>query len=439
MRITSVGYIDAGFAIGYDDRPFQVAASKELLSPDLCFHGTNRLGNGIVLHIADADEILSGWKQGAQQVFTDNDYRQGFPMSEITEELLRELFADKNICYELQLTLHSCGIVIVEFTIDKVADTINATDVIRFAQLFEYAAYGYYHAQTDFQMLLRAIAREVLASYSASDNPIQKITVYESHCKLQIRDILPSFTLVFHNTRLGFLDELTHYCHTHQNITSDVSFNEQNVVCSWYIWGCATTDADNCNMLISSLKLYTLYYGAAESCEKLLSTLISKLMMDESPQKLSSNKEKREISYTILLQTIGNIVVNNTELQVSTQNGEFKALFERMDASGNISAFHNSIIRSIQVISDIQQQLQHKADLKTMEEEKRQDLKINKFVVGITAFTFISVIADLFNLDQYSSLLISRAEIRILIYITLLACLITFIYKLFNSPGQKKQ
>lgn len=433
MKATAIGYFDIGYAIGYDDTPFRLIGPGSFpgafVPRDSCFQGTNRLGDGILLTLPDRDALLSEWINGARRVLESGKYREQFPFDEHTEQRLRRLFED-GPDYDLKLMLHSCGIVILEFSADAVDEAIPGADIIRFMQFFEYAAYDFYDSQTGFQTRLLTAAREALDKCLPQEQqPIHTITRHTAETERASGEIIPSFTLVFFNERASFLGEIRDYCHTHENITDEISFNEKSVICSWYIWGCNTGDRENREMLVSTLKLYTLYYGAAESCEKLLTGLISESMYHK----------RLTMRQTILLQTIGNIVVNNTSLGVATQNGEFKAIFERMDASGNIEAFHNSITRSVQVLSDIQRQLQHESDLRSLAEEKYRDLRISRFVVGITALTFISVIADLFNLDQYSSQLIRQPYIRFATYLAIITGLFFIIYKLFDKqPPDRK-
>lgn len=434
MKATAIGYFDAGYAIGYDNTPFQLIAPDSLpgafLPRNRCFQGINRLGDGISVTIPDRKQTLEAWKSGAFRVFNSEKYRRQFPFGDATEQTLRELFADDRLHYDLDLTLHSCGIVLLEFSADNIDDTIQGADIIRFMQLFEYAAYAYYDARTDFQSRLLATARQVLDRCVPKEQHIRAITHRYAQSEVGPKNVLPSFTLVFFNSRASFLEEVREYCKTHENATDEISVNEKRIICSWYIWGCCAGDDENREMLIGTLKLYTLYYGAAESCEKLLTNLISESMYHK----------QLTMHQTILLQTIGNIVVNNTGLGVSTQNGEFKAIFARMDASGDLGSFHSAITRSVQVLSDIQQQLQHESDLNCYNEGKSRDYRINKFVVGITAFTFISVIADLFNFNQYSSRLISQTYIRLMIYLAILLALFFVIFKLFdNRPKDRKK
>lgn len=426
MEIALIGYFDAGITVGYDDTAFiKGKAADRLTAEAYRFQGNNRLGNGIRLDLTGDKDLLRLWREDARTVATSESFRQQFPYNDTAGEQLRQLLDSEELRYGVSVIVHCCGICTVELNIDALDDAIQGVDAVRLALMFEFAAYGYYGSKASFHTIMLKAARQELEQFAFDENRSLREIMFRDVLRKPADKFIPSFTLVFFNRRNGFREEMKTYCTEYGCEDTDIRLNGLEATGSWYIWAASfdrsSGDSLSHDQLISALKLYTLYFGASECCENRLVALISDSMW--RPGSISKHK-------TMELQTIGNVVINNTNLQVSTQNGEFKLIFRIMEKMGDLDAFRNAIIRSVEVIADIEQQLEH-------HEEKRRDMRINFFVASITSLTFISVIADLLDLDQHACKLIATSWARWALYVAFLCGIVFAIYRLFKSSARK--
>lgn len=411
MKAIAIGYFNAGFTIGLDDYFFERTSKAELqefvkrfpypVSTDGIVNVSTRLGKGLSFDLSQTS-ILKNWCEGAKRIVDSDEF---YKVSNLTPEQkgqIIRIIESEMVVPALSLTVYACGTVLLELTLDRIDDEVDGLAVLHYTQLFEYAAYNIFESNVTFHPELFAIPLGLL-DYFAEKNPVSFKSITNqpvSECEI------PSFTLLFFSSHHEVIDGLKEYCRDSWSKVADVHINHDRAFGSWYIWGGYAMKESNQRELIDVIKLYTLYYGTSESVEKLLTGKISQSVHQ-------SVMTKEEI---IQLQTISNILVNNTNLQMATQNGEYIAVLNIMENVGNLHVFHEAILRSIQVLADIQSQVINELEKRKAEEDQLRNERINKFVVIFTSFTFISVLADLFNLDQYSSILINNPLIRVLVY-----------------------
>lgn len=428
MRITISSYFKVGFAIGTNDTVF--TAPK--LADFTLYKGAvlvqrhnkqlqNRLGDGITVNLSQTD-IFKDWEAGAMRLVNDVSYHKDFGIDENLHNQISQL-VDKGITTTCTLQVFSCGIAAIEVTI-----TTDAEDCpegfFRLAQMYEYSAYGTHSSDTKFHHNLRNEASRILDHFAA-DSTLKDLTAlsFPQDEEEYSYNFFPSFTIIFHTTSSGTLNEMHKFRSAHDDDYVKTSLDGSCLYSSWYTFLIGNDGQDS--TIEDLVRIYTLFYGASEVMENIMNDTIYDLL---SPQ---TNGDK--LSQLIKLQLTGNLIINNTNTHTLTQNEELITVFRTLNKNGSIELFHAAIERSLAVCSDIKNQFVHEREMKEAIEDKEREDKINFFVILFTSLTFISVACDFLNLDEMTSGVIGSVPLRIILYLAVMGAFVCIICKLFKS------
>lgn len=426
MRITLSSYFQMGFAIGTNDTVFTAdkmvgfnyykgATPIKLSNKQF----KNRLGNGIALDMTKTD-IFEDWKNGAMCLVDEKSFHNDFEVDASLHHDITQII-ENGVTTGCMLNLFSCGIATVEVSLTT-DDKANPEALFRFAQMFEYAAYDTYECHTTFHHKLRNETQRILSHFLEDEN-LKNITTINFSEDDYVYNFFPSFTITFNTTSPNMLDKMHDFRSAHDDCYEKSSVDGNCLYSSWYT---LLFESDNENSTVIDLvRIYTLFYGASEMMENIMNAIIYELL---SPQ---ANKNK--FSQLIKLQLTGNLIINNTNTTILSQDEELMNVLRTLNKNGNIELIHTAIERSLAVCSDIKSQFEHEQEMKNDAEEKKRDDKINFFVILFTSLTFISVACDFLNLDDMASSVIDSIPLRILLYIAVMGTFVYIICRLFKS------
>lgn len=426
-------YFPIGFAIGTNDAVFddrikllELKEGEQLIkrkNKKLC----NRLGNGLILDITDTC-IFKDWRKGADRLITDETFQKDF---DIDAEMLKEIRSIVSVGLSLQcmLTIYSCGMATIELTLKDIDEKYRTDSLFRLAQAFEFSAYSDYSSETDFHRPLLEECQRIL-QFFVVDEQIKKLMTRIPEQEDFKYNFFPTFTHIFNSESMNKIEEMKIFREGRDDKYLENSVDGHKVFSSWYT--VLVNGGESATTVVDLIRIYNLFHGVCEMMENIMNDMIYNLL---SPEKTGD-----KLGLLIKLQLTGNLIINNTTLNLLTQNEELTAIFQQMDKNGNLESYHQSIKRSLDVCADIKNQFDHEIDKIEEEREKRRDNHINYFVIIFTSLTFVSVAADFLNLDQLTSEKIYDWSTRWSIYLSVFALLVVIISYLFihKDRGHKK-
>lgn len=421
MKVVLYATFDCGLSIGFDDAPFkgwQRAVFGDLPTPippsaEERFGITDPVGSGLTFPILEWPPVRI-WHDEAAIVAASEEYLRYMGVEKRKAQLVSQAVR-RFPPSDCRIELFSCGVALLILEIDELPDSLDPEVLNRASQTYEYAAYGKFGSSLQLQYSLRERLTQLLTSL-ARTSELAKVTAREPlSVNGQAIDSIAGFNILFFTENKRALSSLRKFRESSKGGNDNFhhfSFEETDIHLTWYIsliHPNAAVPPISWSRVLRAFLLYSLFHAVCDACEQ---TLKSRLTEFTSGITSISTADLIKLRALILC------YVTSTDYLRVTQNMEMISLFQQLDDVGSLSQRRESIRHSSEILHVLQ-------NAKEQEEAEQRQHRVNLFITVITSLTFISVLADLLNIDTTVRDLVPSILSRGIIYGLVMAAFIS--------------
>jgi hypothetical protein len=425
MKLLISGYFDTGISFGIDDTVFNT--NRDLL---------NSLRNDIKYLADDDSEKFEGINinigKGIRIDLGENDLTENWREQAILEA--ETYFNDDNLMKSVKLTsvknfyldLFSVGIAFVSCEVTGLNEyaKMNITDLY---QCYEYAAY---------KKLSEELVKEVGEFIAKLGDKFKEYALCKRKdiTKLEdIRELLPGFVCIVIEESKNVKTLKTLQDYEWQYDFKELKLDDGKVFLGWSSALIIPQSNDlGLRRILYLFKISQVYYGICEAFE---SVFISHMTKSINQDFSGKNGNIYSVPDLNKLRTLAISITTLTVFSSTSNNISDLCFFDFFNQHAKLEHKHDRIRMTCEVFSNIQ------FGYAQFEDEVREK-KLNTFIFYLTAFTLISVMADIINTLDYIHELLPSPLIRLPALFVLPLILIGFAYWKYmvgNVPISRKR